>query len=31
MVNNYPQDADVRASCIEPIAVLLASFAGKSQ
>jgi D-alanyl-D-alanine carboxypeptidase/D-alanyl-D-alanine-endopeptidase (penicillin-binding protein 4) len=29
MVNNYPQDADVRASCIEPIAVLLASFAGK--
>jgi len=31
MVNNYPQDADVRATCIEPIAVLLASFAGKSQ
>jgi D-alanyl-D-alanine carboxypeptidase/D-alanyl-D-alanine-endopeptidase (penicillin-binding protein 4) len=31
MVNNYPQDADVRANCIEPIAVLLASFAGKSQ
>lgn len=31
MVNNYPQDADVRAGCIEPIAVLLASFAGKSQ
>ena len=31
MVNNYPQDADVRTSCIEPIAVLLASFAGKSQ
>ena len=31
MVNNYPQDADVRASCIEPIAVLLASFAGKLQ
>jgi D-alanyl-D-alanine carboxypeptidase/D-alanyl-D-alanine-endopeptidase (penicillin-binding protein 4) len=29
MVNNYPQDADVRASCIEPIAILLASFAGK--
>ncbi len=31
MVNNYPQDADVRASCIEPIAILLASFAGKSE
>jgi D-alanyl-D-alanine carboxypeptidase/D-alanyl-D-alanine-endopeptidase (penicillin-binding protein 4) len=31
MVNNYPQDADVRAGCIEPIAILLASFAGKSQ
>jgi D-alanyl-D-alanine carboxypeptidase/D-alanyl-D-alanine-endopeptidase (penicillin-binding protein 4) len=31
MVNNYPQDADVRTSCIEPIALLLASFAGKSQ
>ena len=31
MVNNYQQDADVRTSCIEPIAVLLASFAGKSQ
>ena len=29
MVNNYPQDADVRANCIEPIAILLASFAGK--
>jgi D-alanyl-D-alanine carboxypeptidase/D-alanyl-D-alanine-endopeptidase (penicillin-binding protein 4) len=29
MVNNYPEDADVRASCIDPIAVLLASFAGK--
>jgi D-alanyl-D-alanine carboxypeptidase/D-alanyl-D-alanine-endopeptidase (penicillin-binding protein 4) len=29
MVNNYPQDADVRASCIEPIAVLLAAFVGK--
>jgi len=29
MVNNYPQDADVRASCIEPIAVLLASFVGR--
>ena len=31
MVNNYPEDADVRASCIDPIAVLLASFAGKSE
>ena len=31
MVNNYPADADVRASCIDPIAVLLASFAGKSE
>jgi D-alanyl-D-alanine carboxypeptidase/D-alanyl-D-alanine-endopeptidase (penicillin-binding protein 4) len=29
MVNNYPEDADVRASCIDPIAVLLASFAGR--
>jgi serine-type D-Ala-D-Ala carboxypeptidase/endopeptidase (penicillin-binding protein 4) len=31
MVNNYPEGADVRAGCIEPIAVLLASFAGKTQ
>ncbi|HEV7472533.1 MAG TPA: D-alanyl-D-alanine carboxypeptidase/D-alanyl-D-alanine-endopeptidase, partial [Pyrinomonadaceae bacterium] len=31
MVNNYPSGADVRASCIEPIAILLASFAGKTQ
>lgn len=31
MVNNYPEGADVRASCIEPIAVLLASFAGKTE
>ena len=31
MVNNYPEDVDVRASCIDPIAVLLASFAGKSE
>ncbi len=29
IVNNYPEDANVRASCIDPIAVLLASFAGK--
>lgn len=31
MVNNYPQDSDPRGNCIEPIAILLASFAGKSQ
>lgn len=30
MVNNYPEDAEVRALCIDPIAVLLASFAGRS-
>jgi serine-type D-Ala-D-Ala carboxypeptidase/endopeptidase (penicillin-binding protein 4) len=30
MVNNYPQDTEVRAICIDPIAVLLASFAGRS-
>ncbi len=30
MVNNYPVDTDVRALCIDPIAVLLASFAGRS-
>lgn len=29
IVNNYPEDANPRASCIDPIAVLLASFAGK--
>ncbi|MEP6568388.1 MAG: D-alanyl-D-alanine carboxypeptidase/D-alanyl-D-alanine-endopeptidase [Acidobacteriota bacterium] len=29
MINNYPTDADVRTNCIEPIAVLLASFGGK--
>ncbi|MEP6819292.1 MAG: D-alanyl-D-alanine carboxypeptidase/D-alanyl-D-alanine-endopeptidase [bacterium] len=29
MVNNFPGDADVRANCIEPIAILLASFAGR--
>ena len=26
MVNNYPRDVDARAACIDPIAVLLASF-----
>ena len=30
MVNNYPVDLEVRSICIDPIAVLLASFAGKS-
>src|SRR2546425_1004365 len=30
MVNNYPQDAEPRTVCIDPIAVLLASFAGRS-
>jgi len=29
MVNNYPPDAEPREVCIDPIAVLLASFAGK--
>jgi serine-type D-Ala-D-Ala carboxypeptidase/endopeptidase (penicillin-binding protein 4) len=30
MVNNYPEDTEVRAICIDPITVLLASFAGRS-
>lgn len=30
MVNNYPQDVEPRTVCIDPIAVLLASFAGRS-
>ena len=30
MVNNYPQDGEPRTVCIDPIAVLLASFAGRS-
>jgi serine-type D-Ala-D-Ala carboxypeptidase/endopeptidase (penicillin-binding protein 4) len=30
MVNNYPESVDARAACIDPIAVLLASFAGRS-
>ena len=29
MVNNYPSETDVRSICIDPIAVLLASFAGR--
>jgi D-alanyl-D-alanine carboxypeptidase len=31
MVNNYPRDLDARAACIDPIAVLLASFTGKPE
>jgi D-alanyl-D-alanine carboxypeptidase/D-alanyl-D-alanine-endopeptidase (penicillin-binding protein 4) len=30
MVNNYPSDVEPRAVCIDPIAVMLASFTGKS-
>lgn len=30
MVNNYPEGVDPRSMCIDPISVLLASFAGKS-
>lgn len=30
MVNNYPEDTEIRTLCIDPIAVLLASFAGRS-
>ena len=31
IVNNYPRDLDARSACIEPIAVLLASFSGKPE
>lgn len=31
IVNNYPSEVDPRAMCIDPIAVLLASFSGKSE
>jgi len=31
MVNNYPRDIEPRTACIDPIAVLLASFAGKPE
>jgi serine-type D-Ala-D-Ala carboxypeptidase/endopeptidase (penicillin-binding protein 4) len=31
MVNNYPRDLDPRSACIDPIAVLLASFSGKPE
>lgn len=30
LVNNYPDGVEPRAACIDPIAVLIASFAGKS-
>jgi D-alanyl-D-alanine carboxypeptidase/D-alanyl-D-alanine-endopeptidase (penicillin-binding protein 4) len=30
LVNNYPEGVEPRAACIDPIAVLIASFAGKS-
>jgi hypothetical protein len=30
MVNNFPEGVEPRAVCIDPIAILLASFAGKS-
>jgi D-alanyl-D-alanine carboxypeptidase len=31
MVNNYPRDLDPRTACIDPIAVLLASFNDKPE
>jgi D-alanyl-D-alanine carboxypeptidase/D-alanyl-D-alanine-endopeptidase (penicillin-binding protein 4) len=31
MVNNYPRDFDPRSACIDPIAILLASFTGKPE
>ena len=31
MVNNYPRDVEPRSLCIDPIAILLASFAGKPE
>ena len=31
MVNNYPSDVEPRVVCIDPIAVLFASFAGRSE
>ncbi|HEY6121493.1 MAG TPA: D-alanyl-D-alanine carboxypeptidase/D-alanyl-D-alanine-endopeptidase [Pyrinomonadaceae bacterium] len=31
IVNNYPDDLEPRTACIDPIAVLLASFAARSQ
>lgn len=30
MVNNYPESTDARRACLDPIAVLLASYAGRS-
>jgi D-alanyl-D-alanine carboxypeptidase/D-alanyl-D-alanine-endopeptidase (penicillin-binding protein 4) len=29
MVNNYPEEVEPRSMCIDPIVILLASFAGK--
>ena len=31
MVNNYARDVDARSACIDPIAILLASFTGKPE
>jgi D-alanyl-D-alanine carboxypeptidase/D-alanyl-D-alanine-endopeptidase (penicillin-binding protein 4) len=31
MVNNYPHDIEPRSLCIDPIAILLASYAGKPE
>lgn len=31
MVNNFPEDTDVRGACLDPIAILLAAFSGKTQ
>jgi D-alanyl-D-alanine carboxypeptidase/D-alanyl-D-alanine-endopeptidase (penicillin-binding protein 4) len=31
MVNNYPREVDPRAACIDPFAILLASFNGKPE
>ena len=31
MVNNYPRDVEPRSLCIDPIAILLASYAGKPE
>jgi D-alanyl-D-alanine carboxypeptidase/D-alanyl-D-alanine-endopeptidase (penicillin-binding protein 4) len=31
IVNNYPEDVEPRTTCIDPIAVILAAFGGKSQ
>jgi D-alanyl-D-alanine carboxypeptidase/D-alanyl-D-alanine-endopeptidase (penicillin-binding protein 4) len=31
MVNNYPRDVEPRSLCIDPIAILLASYTGKPE